>query len=75
MHLYLSIKPPTLKWLVTALAGPIVLLLTVKLFSTILDKGFGLREVIASLVGIAAVITIIYLIALFNKTQDPRQQD
>ena len=72
MRLYLSIKPPALKWLITALAGPIVLLLSVKLFSVILGKGFGLREVIASLVGIAAVITIIYLIALFHKTQNTR---
>lgn len=75
LHLYLSLKPPKLKWLVTALAGPVVLLLTVKLFSMILGKGFGLREVIISVVGIAAVITIIYLIALFNKTQNARQQD
>ena len=72
MHLFLSLKPPKSKWLVTALAGPTVLLLTVKLFSVILGKGFGLREVIISVAGIAAVITIIYLIALFHKTQDPR---
>jgi VanZ family protein len=72
LHLLLSFKPPKLKWLVTALAGPIVLLLTVKLFSMILGKGFGLREAIVSVAGIAAVITIIYLIALFHKTQDPR---
>jgi len=75
MHLFLSLKPPTLKWLVTAIAGPAVLLLIVKLFSVILGKGFGLREVIVSLVGIAAVITIIYLAALFRKTQNTRQQD
>jgi VanZ family protein len=72
MHLSLSLKPPTLKWLITALAGPAMLLLIVKLFSVILGKGFGLREVIASLVGIAAVITIIYLAALFRKTQNTR---
>ncbi len=74
MHLFLSIKPPTLKWLIAALAGPTMLLLTVKLFSLILGKGFGLREVIVSLVGIAAVITIIYLIELFRKTQNPRHK-
>jgi len=68
MHLFLSLKPPKAKWLIAALAGPTMLLLTVKLFSVILGKGFGLREVIVSLVGIAAVITIIYLIALFRKT-------
>ncbi len=75
MHLYLSIKSPKSKWLMAALAGPIGLLLTVKLFSVILGKGFGLREVIISVVGIAAVITIIYLIALFHKTQDHRTEN
>jgi uncharacterized membrane protein YuzA (DUF378 family) len=49
--------------------------LTVKLFSVILGKGFGLREVIVSLVGIAAVITIIYLIELFRKTQNNRTEN
>jgi uncharacterized membrane protein YuzA (DUF378 family) len=75
MHLYLSIKPPKSKWLMAALAVPIGLLLTVKLFSVILGKGFGLREVIISVVGIAAVVVITYLIALSHKTQDPGQQD
>jgi uncharacterized membrane protein YuzA (DUF378 family) len=72
MHLFLSLKPPKAKWLIAALAGPTVLLLTVKLFSVILGKGFGLREVIVSVVGIAATITLIYLVALFHKTKDPR---
>ena len=77
IHLFLSLKPPKFKWLMAALAGPTVLLLTVKLFSVILGKGFGLREVIVSLVGIAATITIIYLIELFRKTQEarPKTQD
>lgn len=72
MHLFLSIKPPKAKWLIAALAGPIGLLLIVKLFSLVLGKGFGLREVIISVVGIAATITIIYLVALFHKTQNTR---
>ncbi|MBA7482242.1 hypothetical protein ES707_17725 [subsurface metagenome] len=75
MHLYLSIKPPKSKWLMAALAVPIGLLLTVKLFSVILGKGFGLREVIISVVGIAAVVVITYLIALSHKTIKPRTQD
>ncbi|MFZ2146494.1 MAG: VanZ family protein [Sedimentisphaerales bacterium] len=77
IHLFLSIKPPKLRWLFTALAGPTVLLLAVKLFSVILGKGFGLREVIVSAAGITAVITIIYLIALFHKTNGirPKTQD
>jgi len=72
MHLFLALKPPKSKWLMVALAVPIGLLLTVKLFSVILGKGFGLREVIVSVVGIATVIIIIYLRALFHKTQNTR---
>jgi VanZ family protein len=72
MHLFLSLKPPKAKWLIAALAVPIGLLLTVKLFSVILGKGFGLREVIVSVVGIAAAIILIYLVALFHKTQNTR---
>ena len=63
------------QWLIAALAGPTVLLLAVKLFSVILSKGFGLREVIVSLVGIAATITLFYLVALFHKTQDNRTEN
>jgi VanZ family protein len=75
IHLFLSLKPPKAKWLIAALAGPTMLLLTVKLFSVILGKGFGLREVIVSLVGIAAVIILIYMVALFHKTQDKRTEN
>ena len=75
IHLFLSLKPPKAKWLIAALAGPTVLLLTVKLFSVILGKGFGLREVIVSVVGIAATITLIYLVALFHETKDTREED
>jgi len=76
-----SLKPPKLKWLITVLAGPTVLLLTVKLFSLVLGKGFGLREVIISVGAIATVPLLVagrgYLIALFHKTQDtrPKTQD
>jgi uncharacterized membrane protein YuzA (DUF378 family) len=62
------------KWLMAALAVPIGLLLTVKLFSMVLGKNFGLREVIISVVAIAAVVAITYLIALFHKTQNPRHK-
>ncbi len=74
MHLFLSLKPPKPKWLMAALAVPIGLLLTVKLSSLVLGKNFGLREVIISVVGIAAVVATTYLIALFHKTQDPRHK-
>jgi VanZ family protein len=70
MHLFLSLKPPKAKWLIAALAGPIGLLLTVKLLSLVLGKVLGLREVIISVVGIAAVVAITSLIVLLHKTQD-----
>ena len=71
---FLSLKPPKPKWLMAALAVPIGLLLTVKLFSMVLGKVLGLREVIISVVAIAAVVAITYLIALFHKTQNPRHK-
>jgi len=74
MHLFLALKPPKPKWLMAALAVPIGLLLTVKLFSLVLGKVLGLREVIISVVGIAAVVAITYLIALFHKTQDAKDK-
>ena len=74
IHLFLSLKPPKFKWLMAALAVPIGLLLTVKLCSLVLGKVLGLREVIISVVAIAAVVAINYLIALFHKTQDLRQK-
>jgi len=75
IHFFLSLKPPKPKWLITALAGPTVLLLTVKLFSVVLGKAFGLREVIISVGAIAAVVAITYLITLFHKTQDNRTEN
>jgi len=74
IHLFLSLKPPKFKWLMTALAVPIGLLLTVKLSSLVLGKVLELREVIISVVAIAAVVAITYLIASFHKTQDPRHK-
>jgi VanZ family protein len=70
LHLFQLLKPPKSKWLMTALAGPIVLLLIVKLFSVILGKDFGLREVIISAASVAAVVAITSLTALIRKTQD-----
>jgi len=72
IHLYLSLKPPKPQWLVLALAGPTVLLLTVKLFSIALGKVLGLQEVIISVVAFAAVVVITYLMKLSHKTQDAK---
>jgi len=74
MHLFLALKPPKSKWLMAALAVPIGLLLAVKLLSLVLGKVLGLREVIISVVGIAAVVAITFLIVLLHKTQDAKDK-
>ena len=60
-------KPPKPRWLITALALPTGLLLTVKLSSAILGRAFGLRDVILAVVGIVVVVAAIYLTALFRQ--------
>lgn len=72
IHLYLSLKPPKLQWLVSALAGPMVLLLTVKLFSIAFGKVLGLQEVIISVAALAAVVVTTCLMTLSHKTQDAK---
>jgi len=72
MHIYLSLKPLKPKWLVSALAGPTVLLLTVKLFSIALGKVLGLQEVIISVVALAAVVVTTCLMTLSHKTQNAK---
>ncbi|MCP4607218.1 MAG: VanZ family protein [Planctomycetes bacterium] len=70
LHLYLSLKPPKPKWLISALAGPTVLLLTVKLFSVALGKILGWQEIIISVVALVAVVATTYLMTLSHKTKD-----
>ncbi len=72
MHLSLSLKPPKPQWLVSALAGPTVLLLTVKLFSIALGKVIGFQEIIISFVALAAVVVTTYLMTLSHKTKDAK---
>ena len=72
MHLYLSLKPPKSKWLASALAGPLGLLLMVKLFSMALGKVLGLQEIFISVVALAAVVVTICLTTLFHKTKDAK---
>ncbi|TKJ36647.1 MAG: hypothetical protein CEE38_10080 [Planctomycetes bacterium B3_Pla] len=63
------------KWVKAALAGPVVLLLTVKLFSVILGKEFALPDMAISIGAIVAVVAAICLSAPFNKTQDLQGQN
>ncbi len=67
IHHFLSLKAPKPKWLTAALALPIGFLLAVRLFSVISGKNFGAQDVITSAVGIAAVVGITYLAALFRR--------
>ena len=68
MHFFLLLKAPKPKWLIAALALPIGFLSTVKLFSLISGRDFGLQDVIISAAGIAAVVATIYLTALFRQS-------
>jgi VanZ family protein len=71
-HLFLPMKAPKPKWIITALALPIGFLLTVKSFSVIFGKDFGGQDVVIAAVGIITVAATTYLIALFRRglTQD-----
>jgi hypothetical protein len=67
IHHFLSLKAPKPKWLIAALALPTGFLLAVKLFSLISDKNFAIRDAMLSAVGIATVVGITYLSALFRR--------
>ena len=67
MYRSLPQKAPKPKWLMAALAMPAGLLLLVKLFSVISGRYFGVRDVILSAVGIAAVVAAIFLTALLRR--------
>jgi hypothetical protein len=75
IHHFLSLKAPKPKWLMTALAAPIGLLLTVRLFSVIFGKDFAVPDIIISVGGIVVVIATIHLTALLRRTQDPKDLD
>ncbi len=72
IHLLLPIKAPKPKWMIAALALPVGFLLTVKLFSVIFGKDFGVKDVIISVAGIAAVVITTCLIALFRRGRTQR---
>lgn len=67
IHLFLPTEAAKGKWMITALALPTALLLTVKLFSVISGKEFEVQEVIIAAIGITAVVATTYLIALFRR--------
>jgi VanZ family protein len=67
IHLYLPMKAPKPKWIITALALPIGLLLTVKSFSVFYSKDFGVRDAIVAAAGVTAVVVTTCLTALFRR--------
>ncbi|KPL21755.1 MAG: hypothetical protein AMJ75_09370 [Phycisphaerae bacterium SM1_79] len=69
MHLFLSVRGPNVRWLISALAVPTLLLFTVKLFSVILGRNLAMADIIISVGGIAAVVAPTYLTGLFDRTQ------
>jgi len=69
VQLFLLPRPPEPKWLITALAAPTGLLLTVKSFSEILGKGFVVQDIIISVGGIVVVVATVYIAALFGFPQ------
>jgi hypothetical protein len=67
IYLFLPMKAPKPKWMIAALALPIGFLLTVKVFSVIFGKDFGVKDVIVAGAGITAVVAATCLIALFRR--------
>ena len=53
----------SIQWIMYALAGPMALLLTVKLASVVLGRMFIMRDMLVSAMGIGAVVAAAYVIA------------
>ena len=67
LHVSRSMKAEKAKWLIPALAGPMVFLLIVKTFSVVLGRTFVMSDVIISIGAIALVTGVFYLIAAYQK--------
>jgi VanZ family protein len=67
IHLFLPIKAPKPKWIITAIALPLCFLLIVKSFSVIFGKDFGVQDAIIAASGIIAVVVTICVIALCRR--------
>ena len=75
MHLFLAVKALKSKWFIFALAVPTGFLVIVKLFSVLAGKDFALSDIIISFGAIAAVIIAFYLVALYRRTNDVKNED
>ena len=67
IHLFLPVKAPKVKWIITALALPAGFLFTVKLFSAVFDKDVVVQDVVISTAVIIAVVAAIDVVALCRK--------
>ena len=57
------------KWLTAAVAGPLALLLIVKLFSVIAGRAFTVRDMLISAGGVGMIVAVVYLAALFRRAE------
>jgi VanZ family protein len=67
VHLYCAVSPPKVRWVIVGLVVPIGFLSAVKLFSAIVGRSLGLRDVILAAVGIVVVVSTFYLTTLFRQ--------
>lgn len=74
MNGFLWVRAPNIRWLVSALAVPILFLLAVKLCSAVLGRAFAASDVLISLGGIAGMVATICLTALFHKTRNTKDR-
>ncbi len=75
LHVFGSIKIPKVKWLISALVGPVAFLITVKLFSMILGRALVTLDIIISVGAIAAVAGAFYLMASYHKRSDAGREN
>jgi hypothetical protein len=74
-HLFPAVKAPKAKWLILALAGPAGFLIIVKLYSVITGKDIALSDIIISFGAIVAVVTVLYLRALFRRIRGSKSEN
>jgi VanZ family protein len=67
IHLFLPMKDPKPKWIIAALALPLCFLLTVKLFSVMLGRDFGIKDTIVAAAGITTVVVTTFVTALWRR--------
>jgi len=63
----LLLNPPQRRWLIVASSLPIGFVLAVKLGSFVLGRSFAITDVIVSTIGVAAVVSLLLLIALLRQ--------